>query len=92
MNKYNVGVFDFREELKLYGWLNLVNIFIVYVLMVVVYYLLLIYIMFVVVNEWMVFQFIVIVIVVGGVDFLVLKEFNILVCVFSLYLLLKFLQ
>lgn len=55
MNKYNVGVFDFREELKLYGWLNLVNIFIVYVLMVVVYYLLLIYIMFVVVNEWMVF-------------------------------------
>lgn len=55
INVNKCGVFDFREELKLYGWLNLVNIFIVYVLMVVVYYLLLIYIMFVVVNEWMVF-------------------------------------
>lgn len=92
MNKYNVGVFDFREELKLSGRLNLVNTSTAHASTVVVHYLLPTYTTFVAVNEWTVLQPTATVTAAGGVDLSVSKEPNIPVRVFSLYLLSKLLQ
>lgn len=82
-----IGVFDFREELKLYGRLNLVNTSTAHASTVVVHYLLPAYTTFVAVNDWTVLQPTATVTAVGGVDLSVSKI--LLVYVISLYLLSK---
>lgn len=65
-------ILHFREEMKIYGWLNLANTSTAHASSVVVHYHLPVYCTFVAVNDWTVLQPTATVTASGGVDLTVI--------------------